>query len=241
MPADAHATDAQVVASPAPAATPVRSSLRVAAILVAAILAPGLASLLGRAYARAFLLGLSLHLTPQLLAFEASGMRVGLYAMLAAYTAFALIDYTLCLVGARDGAHARARSVILRASFVALVIVPTQLALLALNAWHLAPIGPFQVPSPSMAPALKTGDFFMVGKQRWPARALERGDIVVFTQRMGSQQLVAVKRVVALAGERVDACGQPVRVDGVALKEPYLHHRARPQQAPRTFCRTFRE
>ncbi len=103
---------------------------------------------------------------------------------------------------------------------------------------------PFAVPSESMDPTLNPGERIIVSK--WPGqRDVSRGDIVVFdgsgtfgpvgtppstvdrvlgTLAGHSADSVYVKRVIAVAGERVACCDARGRLtlDGVALDEPYV-------------------
>ena len=80
------------------------------------------------------------------------------------------------------------------------------------------------IPSPSMAPTLLAGDYVLMDKAaHWPVR----GDLVVFTDPAGADQLL-VKRVVAVGGEEIVVDGhevyincEPRRDDCRPLAEPY--------------------
>jgi signal peptidase I len=113
----------------------------------------------------------------------------------------------------------------------------------------------FSIPSESMRNTLQVGDRVLVDKfTPWFGATPERGDVVVFRDpgnwladepqphQNALQQALAfvglapaadekdlIKRVIAVGGDTVDCeRGQPVRVNGVALDEPYLYPGATP-------------
>ncbi|MEU4297774.1 signal peptidase I [Kitasatospora aureofaciens] len=113
----------------------------------------------------------------------------------------------------------------------------------------------FSIPSGSMRNTLQVGDRVLVDKfTPWFGAKPERGDVVVFrdpgnwlrdepTPRVsGVQKALSfvglapaadekdlIKRVIAVGGDTVDCeAGAPVRVNGVALDEPYLYPGATP-------------
>jgi signal peptidase I len=78
----------------------------------------------------------------------------------------------------------------------------------------------FQIPSGSMLPTLVPGDRFFAIKGP-TARSPARGDIVVFVSPPEPSQDF-VKRVIGIAGDRVELDGYTVRVNGSALEETKL-------------------
>ncbi len=91
----------------------------------------------------------------------------------------------------------------------------------------------FYIPSESMVPTLEVGDRVLVNKLSYDLHDVNRGDIVVFEAEpnpgwrdTGIDDLV--KRVIALPGETVAACGDTpelltkVCIDGRELEENYL-------------------
>jgi signal peptidase I len=91
----------------------------------------------------------------------------------------------------------------------------------------------FYIPSESMVPTLEVGDRVLVNKLSYDLHDVNRGDIVVFEaepnpgwRNTGIDDLV--KRVIALPGETVAACGQgpalenKICIDGRELEESYL-------------------
>ena len=90
----------------------------------------------------------------------------------------------------------------------------------------------FQIPSPSMENTLLVGDYLLVNKLCYgggsirnyfmPYRKVRRGDIVVFHYPVNPEQHF-VKRVIGVPGDRVRLLNKQVLVNGVPLKEPYIH------------------
>ena len=91
----------------------------------------------------------------------------------------------------------------------------------------------FQIPSESMENTLLIGDYLLVDKLHYgsdgfwgallPYRAVKRGDIIVFHYPLNPSEHF-VKRVVGVPGDRVRLINREVYVNGVALKEPYVHY-----------------
>ncbi|MFF8833628.1 signal peptidase I [Streptomyces sp. NPDC015131] len=122
-------------------------------------------------------------------------------------------------------------------------------------------IQPFQIPSRSMEPTLRTGDRVLVNKLAYRfGSGPGRGDVIVFdgtgsfVQEAPETNPVAgllhgaaaalgltepadtdfVKRVVGVGGDRVTCCdkGGRVEVNGVPVDEDYLHPGDTPSQVP---------
>ena len=95
----------------------------------------------------------------------------------------------------------------------------------------------FMIPSPSMEKTLLTGDHLLVDRAtfapptKWAPfvhhRPVQRGDIIVFYKpNPESPDLVLVKRVIGVPGDRIHLVHGIVYLNGVAQDEPY-------QQPPR--------
>ncbi len=96
---------------------------------------------------------------------------------------------------------------------------------------------PSRIPSSSMAPTLRVGDFLLVDKQSYrpfgpndelsrllmPPTRVERGDLVVFHYPV-EPSLRLVKRVIGLPGDRIRMLNGRVLVNGQVLKEPYAYY-----------------
>ena len=95
-------------------------------------------------------------------------------------------------------------------------------------------VQPFRIPSGSMEPTLKVGDFLLVDKQSYgpagvldrlllPPARVSRGDLVVFHYPV-NPGLHLVKRVVGMPGDRIRMRGGLVLVNGRVLEEPYAFY-----------------
>ncbi|HEX8713662.1 MAG TPA: signal peptidase I [Terracidiphilus sp.] len=98
---------------------------------------------------------------------------------------------------------------------------------------------PCMIPSASMEPTLRIGDFLLSNRQVFapenplanlilPYRDVRRGDIVVFYH---SNPPLLVKRVVALPGDRLRIAEGHVYIDGLAVNEPYARYGSSELQA----------
>jgi signal peptidase I len=77
-------------------------------------------------------------------------------------------------------------------------------------------LAPYRVPTGSMQPALKPGDFIFVSQVAYSSRAPRRGDLVTFYY--SSQPGIAyVKRVIALPGDRVEIKNNRLIINGIRL------------------------
>lgn len=109
------------------------------------------------------------------------------------------------------------------------------LALLMLGFYLLNPLGPAtldprariagylpsQVPANSMAPTLQTGDYILSSVWAYVGSEPERGDVVVFVSPVND--IVYVKRIIGLPGDRLAMRDHRVYINGQLLDEPYLH------------------
>jgi signal peptidase I len=95
-------------------------------------------------------------------------------------------------------------------------------------------VQPFRIPSGSMEPTLRVGDFLLVDKQSCapsgeldrlllPPARVERGDLVVFHYPV-EPRLHLVKRVVGVPGDRIRMRGGRVLVNGRVIEEPYAFY-----------------
>lgn len=92
---------------------------------------------------------------------------------------------------------------------------------------------PFRIPSESMVPTLRVGDFLMVDKQSYepegalswvlPPSNIHRGDLVVFHYPV-DPGMHLVKRVVAVPGDRVQLKHGRVWINEQPLEEPYAFY-----------------
>ncbi len=93
-------------------------------------------------------------------------------------------------------------------------------------------VQPFRIPSESMDPTLRVGDFLLMNKQAFaergpldflmPPTAIKRGDMMVFHYPL-NPEVDFVKRVVGLPGDRLKLHDGKVYVNGKAVDEPYAY------------------
>ena len=92
---------------------------------------------------------------------------------------------------------------------------------------------PSRIPSESMDPTLKVGDFLLIDKQSFappgilghvlPPTVLQRGDLVVFHYPV-DETIHLVKRVVGMPATSCACAMDRVLVNGQPLKEPYAFY-----------------
>jgi signal peptidase I len=82
-------------------------------------------------------------------------------------------------------------------------------------------VAAYWVPTESMVPTLLVGDRVFANKFIYRFAEPERGDIVVFEDVEGGEDDL-IKRVVAVAGDRVRVNAGVLKVDGEVQEEPYV-------------------
>jgi signal peptidase I len=78
----------------------------------------------------------------------------------------------------------------------------------------------FVIPSGSMLPTLRIGDYLLVNKVLYFFRPIRRGDIIVFKFPQDETRDF-IKRVIGLPGDTLEIRGRQVFIDGKPLHEPY--------------------
>jgi signal peptidase I len=95
-------------------------------------------------------------------------------------------------------------------------------------------VQPSRIPSASMVPTLKVGDYMLVDKQAFapqgrldrvllPRTALHRGDLAVFHYPVDAD-ITLVKRVIGVPGDRLYMHAGKVYINGSELTEPYTFY-----------------
>jgi signal peptidase I len=82
-------------------------------------------------------------------------------------------------------------------------------------------VKPFTIHQVSMRPTLEEGDRILINRLAYRFGEPSRGDIVVLRSPINAQEDL-VKRIVAVAGDRVAVSDGRLYVNGVAQDEPYL-------------------
>ena len=124
--------------------------------------------------------------------------------------------------GASDNAEegqGRRRRGLLRALLEIVIIVGAAFAIAMLVQTFL--LKPFTVHQESMEPTLLEGDRILLSRLTYHFRGPKAGDVVVFDSLLNESEDL-VKRVVAVAGDRVAIEDGDLYVNGVAILEPYL-------------------
>jgi signal peptidase I len=104
---------------------------------------------------------------------------------------------------------------------VPVVVVAIVLALLGLRAWVAEP---FRIPSQSMEPTLRPGDQILVDKRAYRSAGPRRNDLVAFKRPHSGE--ILLKRVVAVAGDRVGIEDGLLVVNGRTIHEPEIDTKA---------------
>lgn len=83
-------------------------------------------------------------------------------------------------------------------------------------------VKPYTIPSPSMEPTLETGDRVLVNRLSYHFRSPKVGDVVVFRPPGQDGAEPFIKRVVAVAGDKVSVHDGILYLNGAAQGEPYV-------------------
>ena len=97
-------------------------------------------------------------------------------------------------------------------------VIPV-LAVLAIRTWLVEPV---TVSSDSMAPTIQTGAVVLLYKPAAAAGWIRNGVVVAFASPVDGR--TAIKRVVAVEGQRVAIRDSELFVDDVAVAEPFIDH-----------------
>jgi signal peptidase I len=92
---------------------------------------------------------------------------------------------------------------------------------------------PFRIPSASMSPTVELGDLVLVDTWRYRSHALAVGEIVI-VERPENPGVKYIKRVVAVAGDRIEMRDGVLYRNGQTIAEPNVHAPAPHAGSPRT-------
>ena len=140
-----------------------------------------------------------------------------------AWLAATLFQVAEAAVLARRAAHYQLRRYNRWYVYLALLGVSAALnvaSCLALTRGVATPAGVHSVDSYSMQPAIQRGDRFLADRTYYRRNVPARGDVAVYLHPR-QPEVLYVKRIVALAGDRVAIRDGRAVVNGFALDEPY--------------------
>jgi signal peptidase I len=99
-------------------------------------------------------------------------------------------------------------------------VIAVLLAILAIKTFF---IGYYRIPQNGMYPALPAGSSLFASKRAYSdASSVKRGDIVVFIREENGQRYNYIWRIVALPGEKVEASGESLTINGQAVQRRRL-------------------
>lgn len=82
--------------------------------------------------------------------------------------------------------------------------------------------GRFRIEGHSMMPTLQEGEYIIINKLSYYLDEPERGDIIVL-RFPNDRTRDFIKRVIGVPGDHIEIANGEVKVNGVALEEPYLN------------------
>jgi signal peptidase I len=82
----------------------------------------------------------------------------------------------------------------------------------------------YRIPTESMVPTLEVGDRVLANKFIYRFTEPEKGDIVVFDSVDEEDDQTLIKRVVGVAGDKIEVQGGVLFVNGEEQEEPYLNN-----------------
>lgn len=93
----------------------------------------------------------------------------------------------------------------------------------------------FTCTNSSMEPTLLKGEKFAVDTKAFGDQPPSRGDLIVFSH----QDVLLLKRVVAVSGDRIEGKGLEILVNGKLIREDYIQHTGGASIPANSFLRTF--
>ena|SRR5690349_760487 len=96
------------------------------------------------------------------------------------------------------------------------ILLAVLLLLLAVKTFF---IGFYRIPQNGMYPGLPAGSSIFTSKRAYSsATDVKRGDIIIFVREENSQRYIYVWRVIALPGEKVEASGDTLKINGQTVQ-----------------------
>lgn len=82
---------------------------------------------------------------------------------------------------------------------------------------------PMGIRGDSMEPSLQEGDHVLISQVAAIAGWYQRGDIIIAKVEESGKEIMVIKRVIGLEGERVQIKNHKVLIDGKLAMEPYVN------------------
>lgn len=204
-------------------ARPLRVLKRSLIALVLSFLSPGL----GQIYNGQSLRGVLFYaLIPGFLECSSVLGLLQSYRGFIAHVAIGILLFLLIIIDAVWTAGRQANTTIPRRRWQAYVLAASMLFVTGIAyARHVIPdripgVNAYKVTASSMAPTLMKGDRIVIDSRYYNNDVPRRGDVVVIaTPPKGT---LMIKRVVAVAGDVIEADPQTTMVNGQTIREPYL-------------------
>jgi len=86
---------------------------------------------------------------------------------------------------------------------------------------YLFILQPNQVKGVSMEPTFHSGDYILTSKVTYKFRSFQRGDVVVFKSPK-NPDIEYIKRILGLAGDKIEVKGSDVFVNDILVQENYI-------------------
>jgi signal peptidase I len=197
--------------------------------IVAAILsslAPGLGQLYNGQIIKGIIFLLSLILLPIIM------FRIGLHHSFYGLAIILLIFmfFLLFIIGEAFFATRNKKGFILRSYnkwyiYLIIILLLNSIVLIPTNFLTNKVLGfsAYKMPTASMDPTLRIGDYIVANLRYFKKNELERGDLVIL-QSPDNPAKIYVKRIIALEGEKIEIKSKQVYLNDVPLPEGYKVH-----------------
>jgi signal peptidase I len=143
-------------------------------------------------------------------------------ALLLGLWLFILVDATLRAYRMHEHPHKPYNKwQVYAGAFVLAWLITAIPCIYASNAKSSGQLGYFRATAASMAPTLRSGEYFLADATYYRNRQPSRGEVAVYVHPKQAD-LHYIKRIVAVEGDRVAVKAGRVIVNGMAVEEPYV-------------------
>ncbi len=197
--------------------------------IVAAILsslAPGLGQVYNGQIIKGIIFLLSLFLLP-ILMFRI-GFHHSFYGLITILLIFML--FLLFIIGESFFAARKKKEFILKPYnkwpiYLLIILLLNSIVLIPTNFLTNKVLGfsTYKMPTGSMEPTLRIGDYIVANPKYFKKNKLQRGDLIILQSSENSAKLF-IKRIIALEGEKIEIKSKQVYINDVPLPEGYKIH-----------------